>query len=107
MITYPVQRKKITYVPDTRICDGAGLLGQDADVLICESAFSSELQHKADERKHMSSKDAALLANQVNAGKLVLTHFSQRYKNTQEIEEDARTYFDNIICAEDFMKIKL
>jgi len=34
-------------------------------------------------------------------------HFSNRYKNTQELEEDARNFFDDVVCAEDFMKIKL
>ncbi|MBU0461331.1 MAG: MBL fold metallo-hydrolase, partial [Nanoarchaeota archaeon] len=51
MLTYKVERKKITYVADTLICDGAMLLAQDSDVLICESAFSSEHQEKAEERK--------------------------------------------------------
>ena len=107
MMTYPVERKKISYIADTIICDGAMLLATDSDMLICESTFSSKLQNKAEEREHMSSKDAALLASRSNVQRLVLTHFSQRYKNTQEIEEDARTYFDDVVCAEDFMKIKL
>jgi len=47
------------------------------------------------------------LANRCNAKKLVLTHFSARYKNTHELEEDARNYFDNVLCAKDFMKIDL
>ena len=106
-LTYLIEGKKITIIADTVICDGCILLAQDADILISESAFASSLQEKAEDRKHMSAKDAALVANQANAKKLFLTHFSQRYKNTQEIEEDARTYFDNVICAEDFMKINL
>ena len=82
-------------------------LANDADLLICESVYSSNLQDKAEEFKHMTSKSAAMVANQANVRQLILTHFSQRYKNTQEIEEDARTYFDNVLCAVDFMKIDL
>jgi len=32
---------------------------------------------------------------------------SARYKNSLEIEEDARSVFDNVICAEDFMKVNV
>jgi len=107
MMTYTLPQKKIAYVSDTEPCPGASLLAEDADIVICESTFSSALQEKALERKHMSSKDAALIASQAGAKQLVLTHFSQRYKNTQEVEEDARNYFDNVVSAYDFMKIKL
>lgn len=99
--------KKIAYVIDTIPCTNAVLLAQDADVLICESTFASALKEKADEYKHMTAKDAALLAQQANVKKLVLTHFSQRYKTTQEIEEDAKTYFPNVVCAYDFMKVNV
>ncbi len=97
--------KKIAYVTDTLPCTNAALLAQDADVLICESTFASTLKEKAEEYKHMTAKDAALLAQQANAKKLLLTHFSQRYKTTQEIEEDAKTYFPGAVCAYDFMKV--
>ncbi len=99
--------RKVTYVMDTMYCSNAIELANDADLLICESVYSSNLQDKAEEFKHMTSKSAAMVANQANVRQLVLTHFSQRYKNTQEIEEDARTYFDNVLCAVDFMKIDL
>ena len=55
----------------------------------------------------MTAKQAAQLANKANVKKLVLIHFSARYKNTQELEEDARDIFDNVICSNDFMKIEL
>ncbi|MBT5021819.1 ribonuclease Z [Candidatus Woesearchaeota archaeon] len=106
-VTYVKEGKKISYVADTCACEGALKLAIDADLLISECVYNSEHQDKAEGYKHMSAKDAALLASNSGARKLVLTHFSQRYKNTQEIEEEASTYFDNVICAEDFMKIKL
>ena len=105
--TFVQKGKKIAYVIDTIPCTNAVLLAQDADVLICESTFASALKEKADEYKHMTAKDAALLAQQANAKKLILTHFSQRYKTTHEIEEDAKTYFPEVVCAYDFMKIKV
>lgn len=105
--TYVIKGKKVTIILDTLLCDSCYKLAQDADVFICESAYSSKLENKALEYKHMTAKQAALVASQSNVKQLVLTHFSTRYKNSQEIEEDARDFFDNIICAEDFMKIKV
>ena len=106
-ISYIVKGRKISFILDTVLCGNCYALAKNADLLICESAYSSKLEEKAKKYKHLTAKQAALIANKANVKKLVLTHFSARYKNTQEIEEDARNYFDNIICAKDFMKIKI
>ena len=79
----------------------------DADILVCEATYADDLQEKAAEYKHMTSRQAGLLANQANVKKLILTHFSQRYKTLEEIENDAKDVFSNTICAYDFMKIKI
>jgi len=99
--------RKICYITDTMYCSNAIDIAKDSDLLICESVYASNLQDKAEKYMHMTAKSAAMIANQANVKQLVLTHFSQRYKNTQEIEDDARDYFDNVICAVDFMRIKL
>ncbi len=105
--TFVVPGRKVTYIADTRLCTNAIKLGKNANILISEAVYTSELEKKGQKYKHMTAKDAALLANKANAEKLVLTHFSQRYKNTIPLQEDAQTYFDNVICAEDFMRINL
>ncbi|MBR9677655.1 ribonuclease Z [Candidatus Woesearchaeota archaeon] len=99
--------KKLTIVMDTQVCTSAVELAQDADVLVSESAYKSDLQEKAEEYKHMTTKDATLVANNANVKKLYLTHFSQRYKSTVEIEEDARAFFQNTYAAYDFLKVKV
>ncbi len=105
--TVVAKGRKITIVSDTVPCRGADLLAKDADVLVCEATYSSDLESKGEEYGHMTSKQAAELANRSNAKKLILTHFSARYKDTQELEEDAKNYFYNASCARDFMKIRL
>jgi ribonuclease Z len=105
--TYLEKGKKITIITDTLPCNNCYKLAKNADLLICEATYSSKLENKGEEYNHMTSRQAAQIANKANVKKLVLTHFSARYKNTQEIEEDARNIFDNITCAKDFMKITL
>lgn len=106
-VTYIEKGKKITYITDTVLCDNCYNLAENADLLISEATYSSKLADKGEEYGHMTAKQAAQVANKSNAKQLVLIHFSARYKNTQEIEEDARSIFDNVICAKDFMKIEL
>jgi ribonuclease Z len=106
-VSYIVKGKKLSFICDTLLCENCYNLAKDADVLVCEAVYSSKLEEKAEEYKHLTAKQAGLVANKANAKKLILTHFSARYKNTQEIEEDARNVFDNVICAQDLMKIKV
>lgn len=106
-ISYVVKGKKIAYVADTVPCKGAVELAKDADLMICESTHKSGMEEKTTEYMHMTSKDAAQLAHQANAKKLILTHFSQRYKSVKELEDEAREIFPETTAAYDFMKIKL
>ncbi len=105
--TYIVKGKRITVIVDTVYTQNCLALAENADILICEATYSSKEKDKAAEFKHLTAADAAQIASKADAKKLVLTHFSQRYSNTQEIEEDARTIFDNVICAKDFMRITI
>jgi len=104
-VTYATLGKKVSYVTDTVPCKGADLLAKDADLLICEGTHLDEIREKSEKSRHMTVKQAALIASENNAQKLVVTHISQRYKESSEILEEARTYFDNSVVAEDFMKI--
>jgi ribonuclease Z len=98
---------KITFILDTGLCENAISLSQDSDLLVCEATYSSELGDKAENYKHMTAKDAALLANNANAKRLIITHLSQRYKTPGDVLEDAKNVYNNVEVAHDFMKVKL
>ena len=100
-----VEGKKITIINDTLPCGNADVLAKNSDLVICEATYSSDLEDKSKKHMHMTAAQAAKLAKKANAGKLVLTHFSARYKDTKELEKDARKYFKNVCCAKDFMRI--
>jgi ribonuclease Z len=97
--------RKIVFMTDTLINDNCFKLASNADMLIIDSTYSSKLKDKAVEHGHLTALEAGQIASRAGVKKLVLTHFSARYKNTSELEEDARTAFDNVICAHDFMRI--
>lgn len=105
--TILIPGKKVAYVTDTAYCTNAVKLAENSDLLIIESTFLSEKEARAEECEHLTAKQAALIANNANVKKMVLTHFSQRYKTTHDLEEEAKTYFAETVCAHDFMKIKV
>lgn len=106
-VTYPVEEKKVSYIADTVPCNGANALAKDADLLISEGTHLDDIKEKTEKYMHLTVKQAALIASENNAKKLIVTHLSQRYKSVAEIAEEARQHFDNSIVAEDFMKIRV
>ncbi len=106
-VSYLENSKKIAYVTDTRLCNNAIELAKDSDLLISESTYADDLEEKADRYGHLTARQAGLIANRANVKNLVLTHFSQRYKTIGQIEENAKTVFSNVVCAYDYMKIRV
>lgn len=105
--TYLIKGKKIAFILDTAYCNNCLKLAKDADLVISESTFMEDLKDKAKEYKHLTSKQAALIAKKSRAKRLILTHFSQRYKDINELLKEAKSVFKNTECAEDFMKVEL
>lgn len=100
--TILIPGKKITIVLDTELTKDLIQFSKNSDLLISESTFSKELKKEAEKSKHMTSEDAANLAKKSNSKKLILTHFSQRFTTTTEIQKEAKKIFSNTICAKDF-----
>ena len=53
---------------------------------------------------YMTAKEAALIAKEANAKKLILTHFSARYADASSFEKEARKVFPQAYAAEDFKR---
>lgn len=106
-VAYSVKGKKIGYIADTIMTDNCLKIAQDADILISESTHASKDDDKSRQYKHFNARQAAYVAHQANAKTLVLTHFSQRYKDIDVVLNDAKDVFPNTIASYDFMKIKL
>jgi ribonuclease Z len=103
----PRPGKKIVYSGDTAPCDSVKELSENATLLIHESTFGDDLEGKALETNHSSASQAAKLAKEADVQKLILTHISQRYSNSNELLEQAKKFFQNTIIAEDLMEIIL
>ena len=105
--TYLMPNKKVTYIMDTNYFKGLEKLAKDSDILISEGTFSEEQKTKAKEYTHMTAKDAAKLAKKAKVKRLILTHFSQRYKDVSKLKKEAQKIFKNVETANDFMKVTI
>ena len=99
--------RKIVYTGDTRPFRALEKFAWGAELLIHESTLGEELTERAKEYGHSTPAQAARTAKKANVKKLVLTHISQRYKDTRQVLKQAKRIFKNTIVAEDFMKLDI
>jgi ribonuclease Z len=105
--TYVAHGRKFTYVADTKLCDNAVKLAKDADILVTECTHSHDIEEKAEQYMHLTAPQGAQIAKDANAKKLILTHFSQRYDNVDELVKQAKEIFPNTSAAYDFLTVKM
>jgi ribonuclease Z len=103
----PQKGRVVTILGDTRVCENAQLLAQNADLLVHEATFSADEAALAYEYFHSTTLQAAETALNAGVKKLCLTHISSRYDRNdwKELEVEARTVFSNTVVSEDFMEI--
>lgn len=94
--------RKIVYSGDTLPTETVKKLSENADLLIHDATFAEERSYK-----HSSAKDAGKLAKEANVKKLLLTHYSRRYKDLSLLREAAEEFHDNVEVAEDLMKLEV
>ncbi|MAG45225.1 MAG: hypothetical protein CMH63_00425 [Nanoarchaeota archaeon] len=99
--------KKITIIMDTAPTKSALILAKNSDLLITESTWSEELSSLVKKRKHLTSTLAAEMAKKAKAKRLILTHFSQRYKELESLKKQAQKIFKHTDLAKDFMEVKI
>ncbi len=94
--------RKIVYSGDTLPVKTVKRLSEGADLLIHDATFIEETNHR-----HSSAKDAGKIAKEANVKKLLLTHYSRRYKDLNPLKEGAEEYHGNVEVAKDLMKIEV
>lgn len=91
--------KTYSYCSDT-LADGTYLETiKDSTVLYHEATFLHELLDRAIFTHHTTALQAAEIASSTGAGKLLIGHFSSRYKTLQPLLEEAAAVFPNTELA--------
>lgn len=104
-----VDERIVAFCTDTGYCENAVTLGRNADLLITECAFLPG--EKNNEWPHLNPEDAARIALEADAKKLVLTHFdAARYidlKMRRDAETIAQKIFPDVLASNDLMEFEI
>lgn len=99
--------RRLVYVTDTVHYPPIVPFCRDADLLIHEGMFASDMENEARDRKHCTAAQAAAIAKEAGAKRLALTHISARYNDTLPLRDDARAIFPDAEVAHDLMEIEI
>jgi ribonuclease Z len=104
-----IDNKKLTFPPDKPLayafCSDTAFQPEMAtqiakvDLLYHESTFLEEHEDLCEVTKHSTAKQAGIIAQKANAGRLILGHYSSRYKKLERFQQEAREVFENVELA--------
>jgi ribonuclease Z len=107
-VSEPKPGQRFAFIMDTRLCDAAFALADQADLLVCESTFANAEAGLARDYGHLTAGQAGQIAAQSGARRLVLTHFSQRYESGDDKRlagEAASAFGGEVVLARDLDRI--
>jgi ribonuclease Z len=95
----PRKSRSYAYCSDTVFDEGLVSQLKSIDLLYHEATFMEDEELKARDTKHSTAKQAAMIAKLAEVDKLLLGHFSARYKDLTPILEEAKSIFANTELA--------
>ncbi len=81
------------YCSDTKYSESIIGIIERADMLYHEATFLEDMADRAELTYHSTAQQAATLAKKAKVGKLILGHFSTRYRNLDPVLQEARSVF--------------
>lgn len=93
-LTYrPYAPRSYAYLSDTNFSAKAANLCHGVSLMYHETTYAAAEQRSAKERGHATTRDAAKAALKAEAGRLIIGHYSSRYKQLEPLVEEARALF--------------
>lgn len=93
--------RRYAYCCDTGYFEELSDLVRGVELLCVESTFADDYRAVALSKQHCTASQAALLAQKAEVGRLLLTHFSNRYKDLSVLLDEARPIFPETLAAID------
>lgn len=101
-VTLPPDRTRAyAFCSDTAYSESILPHIKDVDLLYHESTFLDAEAKRATETYHSTAKQAATIAQKADAKKLILGHFSSRYKDLSDFKKEAETIFNDVSIPSD------
>ena len=89
----PYAPRLYAYLSDTAYSAKAAELVRGADLLYHEATYAAAERKTARQRGHSTTEEAAKAALRAGAKRLIIGHYSSRYKDERVLVEEARTLF--------------
>jgi ribonuclease Z len=106
LVGNPRSGRRLVYTGDTRPHLSVIEASRNADLLIHEATFGGDELERARETGHSTAAEAARVALEAGARRLVLTHISSRYnRDASELLAEAKAVFPETVIARDGMTI--
>jgi ribonuclease Z len=95
----PSPSKTYAYCSDTLYNENVLEQIESVDLLYHEATFLHELIERAEETFHTTALQAGIIAQKANVKRLMIGHFSARYKELDALLLEAQTQFSNTVLA--------
>ncbi len=108
VLTYtPWSPRSYAYLSDTNYSGKAVSLVKGVDLLYHEATYAADMRRDAKDRGHATTHDAARAAVESGAQRLIIGHFSSRYKDEQALVEECRELFAESYIAEEYKTFEI
>lgn len=97
----PPKARKYSYCADTKYSESIIPYIENSDLLYHEATFLENMRDRAKATYHSTAIDAAKIARKAEVKKLLLGHYSARYKDLSEFENEAKPIFSNVVTVKD------
>ncbi len=95
----PPPCKSYAFCSDTAYKPSIVPIIENCTCLYHEATFLHDKKDLAEITKHSTAKQAATIAQQANVGKLIVGHYSNRYKDKTPFLEETKPIFENTFLA--------
>ena len=97
----PFQPRSYAYCSDTAPFPEEALWLKGTTVIYHETTYLQELEDQAAQRHHSTTLQAAAMARDAGAGKLLIGHYSSRNSNIEAYQQECRTVFPESYATSD------
>ncbi|PSR02957.1 MAG: ribonuclease Z, partial [Bacteroidetes bacterium SW_11_45_7] len=99
MTEAPPRPRSYAFLTDTKVQDALIPKLQGVDMLYHDTTFTKDAEQRAAETCHATGEQAAAFAKQAGVGRLLLGHFSAKYRDLTPLLEEAQAVLPNSALA--------
>ncbi|MCK5775840.1 MAG: ribonuclease Z [Bacteroidales bacterium] len=97
----PYKPRSFAYCSDTKYFDTLSQNFNNIELLYSECTFMKDFQKIAEDKYHLTTADCAKIATEANVGRLIVGHFSARYKEILDLKDELTSLYPDAEVVRD------